>query len=53
MEPKEKFRRFKLEANSNEFEGVERLFRETMKEDKVIVSIERVQNPFLWEKYCR
>ena len=53
MEPKEKFRRFKLEANSSEFEGVERLFRETMKEDKVIVSVERVQNPFLWEKYCR
>ncbi|CAH1238656.1 PARP12 [Branchiostoma lanceolatum] len=36
-----------------EFRVVEMLFRQTMGEEKVIVRIERVQNPFLWEKYNR
>lgn len=49
-----KFMRVEVDVTSNEFKGVERLFRKTMKNDQaVIVSIERVQNPFLWEKYCR
>ena len=53
MAPNSKYVRVKLEVNTMEFEEVEKLFRETMKDDKVIVSIDRVQNPFLWEKYCR
>lgn len=49
-----KFVRVEVDVTSDEFKSVERLFRKTMKNDQsVIVSIERVQNPFLWEKYCR
>ena len=49
-----KFERVEVDVTSDEFKSVERLFRKTMKNDQaVIVSIERVQNPFLWEKYCR
>lgn len=54
MAPEAKFVRVSVEINSDEFKEIERLFRETMKVDKFkIVSIERVQNPFLWETYCR
>ena len=45
--------RVKLEPSSKEFKIVERLFRHTMKDEGVIVEIKRLQNPFLWEKYCR
>ena len=47
------YTRVPLEPNSSEFQKVERLFRESMKEDKVIVSVERVENPFMWETFCR
>ena len=54
MSSGEKYRRVKLEPNSDEFKGVERLFRETVKEETAaIASKERVQNPFMWEKYYR
>ena len=50
----EKYKRVKLEPNSDEFKGVETLFRETVTEaGAIITSIERVQNPFMWEKYSR
>ena len=53
MAPNAKYVLVKLEVNSVEFKEVEKLFRKTMKDEGVIVSIERVRNPFLWEKYCR
>ena len=50
----EKYKRVKLKPNSDEFKGVETLFRKTVTEERAIItSIERVQNPFMWEKYCR
>ena len=49
----EKYKRVKQDPNSSEFKDVESLFRKTMTDDFVIETIERVQNPFLWEKYCR
>ncbi|KAJ7323430.1 hypothetical protein OS493_031627 [Desmophyllum pertusum] len=45
--------RVKLEPNSNEFKQVERLFRETMTDDKIITSVERVENLFLRDKFFR
>ena len=45
--------RVELESNSNEFKEVERLFRETMADDKIITSVERVDNLFLRDKYAR
>ena len=45
--------RVKLDPNSSEFNEVEKLFRKTMKNDKIIVSIELVQHPFFSEAYCR
>ena len=50
---KKTYIRVKLEPSSKEFKIVERLFRHKMKEEDVIVEIKRLQNPFLWEKYCR
>ena len=54
MAPKEQYKRVELDPNSTEFRDVETLFRKTMETDvSIIATIERVQNPFLWEKYCR
>lgn len=47
------YTRVRLDASSAEFNNVEQLFRKTMNHLAVIESIERVQNPLLWEKYCR
>ena len=45
------FIRVKLSPDSEEFKEVERRFRETMPKDKAtLVKIERVQNPYMWEK---
>ena len=52
MSSEEIYIRVKLEPSSKEFKIVERLFRHTMKDEDVIVEIKRLQNPFLWEKYC-
>ncbi|XP_078378802.1 uncharacterized protein LOC144661949 isoform X2 [Oculina patagonica] len=47
------YTRVRLDASSAEFNDVEQLLRKTMNHLAVIESIERVQNPLLWEKYCR
>ena len=47
------FMRVPLTSNSDEFKCAESLFRQTMSENKAtIISVERVQNPFLWKKYA-
>ncbi|XP_022804544.1 uncharacterized protein LOC111341797 [Stylophora pistillata] len=47
------FMRVPLTSKSDEFKLAESLFRQTMSENKAsIISIERVQNPFLWKKYA-
>ncbi|CAH1237997.1 PARP12 [Branchiostoma lanceolatum] len=51
MPPKEAFIRVSLAPTHSEFKEVETLFRQTMKENMIIIQIERVQNPRLWEKY--
>ncbi|XP_019632059.1 PREDICTED: poly [ADP-ribose] polymerase 12-like [Branchiostoma belcheri] len=40
-----------LAPTNSEFKEVEKLFRQTMGDDKVNLKVERVQNPRLWEKY--
>ena len=47
------FKRVPLSGPSNEFKQVEKLFKESIKRRVVIIGIERVQNPFMWEKYQR
>ncbi|XP_078359754.1 uncharacterized protein LOC144644197 [Oculina patagonica] len=50
----EEFIRVTLPTSSDQFKLAESLFRRSMSENKAtIVSIERVQNPFVWEKYAR
>ena len=50
----EEFIRVSLPTSSDEFKLAESLFRQSMSENKAaITSIERVQNPFMWEKYAR
>lgn len=53
MPPNSRYERVAIDAGSSEFQGVEQLFRRTMNDYAVIVRIERVQNPFMMEKYCR
>ena len=54
MAPGKEFERYKLPPNNTEYLKIEELFRKTVPESKaVIVAIERVQNPFMWEKYMR
>ncbi|XP_068739317.1 protein mono-ADP-ribosyltransferase TIPARP-like [Montipora capricornis] len=45
--------RVQLSPSSNEFEDVEELFTKSISKRVKIVKIERVQNPFMWEKYQR
>ena len=45
--------RVRLSRSSQEFKDVEKLFRKSMKRSVEILKIERVQNPFMWEKYQR
>ena len=47
------YKRFPLSGRSGEFKQVEKLFRESIEGRVVIIGIERVQNPFMWEKYQR
>ncbi|XP_066302590.1 protein mono-ADP-ribosyltransferase PARP12-like [Branchiostoma lanceolatum] len=51
MPQKEAFKRVSLAPTDAEFREVEKLFRQTMMEDMIILQIERVQNPHLWKKY--
>ena len=48
-----KYRRVPLSSLSDEFKDVENLFRKSIRKSVEIVRIERVQNPFMWEKYQR
>ena len=53
MPPTRKYQRVPLSRRSDEFKEVEKLFKKSIKRNVVIVGIERVQNPFMWEKYQR
>ena len=53
MPPSEQYTRVTLVPSSGEFKDVEKLFRKSMNDYVVIERIDRVQNPFMWEKYCR
>ena len=53
MPPTKKYQRVPLSRLSDEFKEVEKLFKKFIKRSVLIVGIERVQNPFMWEKYQR
>ena len=53
MQSKRQYQRVSLSRLSEEFKEVEKLFKKSIKRSVVIVGIERVQNPFMWEKYQR
>ena len=53
MPPNEQYRRVPLSTVTSEYQEVEKLFQNTIKKSVVIWSIERVQNPFMWDKYQR
>ena len=53
MLSKREYQRVSLSRLSEEFNEVEKLFKKSIKRSVVIVGIERVQNPFMWEKYQR
>ena len=48
-----RYQRVWLSPYSDEFELVEELFRNSIEQSVTIIRIERVQNPFMWEKYQR
>lgn len=50
---KTKYKRVPLDPASPEFKEVENLFRKSMNRSVKKISIDRVQNPFMWEKYSR
>lgn len=47
------YQRVKLSSNTDEFKEIEELFKNSFKWSVEILSIERVQNPYEWEKYQR
>ena len=53
MPPDTQYIRVTLMTSSQEYKEVEQLFRKSINNDISIERIERVQNPFMWEKYCR
>ncbi|XP_074636892.1 protein mono-ADP-ribosyltransferase PARP12-like isoform X1 [Acropora palmata] len=53
MPSETQYKRVSLSCLSPEFKDVEKLFKESMKRSVKILKIERVQNPFMWEKYQR
>ena len=55
MPPDGQYIRVMLTTSSKEYKEVEQLFRKSMNDhiSIEIERIERVQNPFMWEKYCR
>ncbi|XP_067017320.1 serine-rich adhesin for platelets-like isoform X2 [Acropora muricata] len=53
MPSETQYKRVCLSCFSEEFKDVEKLFRKSMKRSVEILKIERVQNPFMWEKYQR
>ena len=53
MPSETQYKRVSMSCLSPEFKDVEKLFKESMKRSVKILKIERVQNPFMWEKYQR
>ena len=53
MPPDTQYIRVTLMPSSQEYKEVEQLFRKSINKDISIEMIKRVQNPFMWEKYCR
>ena len=54
MPPKSEYYRANVDRSSEEFKDLEKLFRSTMNDYTVrIENIDRVQNVFMMEKYCR
>lgn len=53
MPPSAQYTRVRLLTSSAEFNDVVQLFRKSMNDYLVVESVDRVQNPFMWEKYCR
>ena len=53
MPPNVKYYRACVDLSSVEFKDLEKLFKRTMNDYVQIVKIERVQNLFMMEKYCR
>ena len=47
------YRRVPLTSTSSEYIEMETFFKKTVNKSVVIKGIERVQNPFMWEKYQR
>ncbi|XP_015751438.1 PREDICTED: poly [ADP-ribose] polymerase 12-like [Acropora digitifera] len=53
MPPNLKYYRAWVDPSSVEFKDLEKLFKSTMNDEVLIAKIERVQNLFMMEKYCR
>ena len=53
MPPNVKYYRACVDPSSVEFKDLEKLFKSSMNEEVQIAKIERVQNLFMMEKYCR
>ena len=53
MTPDTQYIRVTLTTSSQEYKEVEQLFQKSINNHTSIERIERVQNPFMWEKYCR
>ena len=52
--PGEDYIRVQLSAASDEYQGVYRQFASSIQNvEATVLRIERVQNPFMWEKYTR
>ena len=47
------YQRVPLSRLSDEFKEVKNIFEKSINWSVVIVGIERVQNPFMWEKFQR
>ena len=47
------YQRVPLSRRSDEFKEVKKLFKKSIERSVRIIGIERVQNPFMWEKYQR
>ena len=53
MPSDKQYTRVPLRSTSSEYKEIETFFKKTVNKNVVIKSIERVQNPFMWEKYQR
>jgi len=47
------YQRVQLSPTTDEFKEIEELFKNSFKWSVEVLSIERVQNPYEWEKYQR